>query len=311
MPTFNSCRCCKSYTGLLRCAAFPKGIPVSIVAEGEAHDHVLPGQEGEFIFSPDKTPENEAQDAAITAQEQAPQPAGRVSKPGSSKEAKKSLNDASSDVVEKSLTGAMKPGHKYLRREAKAGGGYKYWYLTEEGHEVEGAEPDSKTPKVSLGFIDCGEKDTKARRITNVSTKQATITAQEIEDGVTLERLNDIGVPVFRYKTQVTIHGKLPDFNPDVKVNDYRWVFKNANGSIGIRYGAIDAAKKRTMMACESIAARRKNAKVSASMDSQGLILGKWFMEKEDALAALGEMNKLSGLFYGCLLYTSPSPRDS
>jgi hypothetical protein len=79
MPTYNSCRVCSNYTGLLRCAAFPKGIPVSIVAEGEAHDHVLDGQVGDFIFSPDKTPENEAQDAAITAQEQAPQPAGATS----------------------------------------------------------------------------------------------------------------------------------------------------------------------------------------------------------------------------------------
>ena len=43
-----------------------------------------------------------------------------------------------------------------------------------------------------------GVKDKKARRRVNVSSKQANITASEIESGVTLETLQSLNVPVFQ-----------------------------------------------------------------------------------------------------------------
>jgi len=88
-----------------------------------------------------------------------------------------------------------------------------------------------------------GESDTKARRRSNVSDKVANITASEIENGVTLEKLESLNVPVFRYGTQITIHGKLPGVESGY-INGYKSLVKNNNGSIGVRYVAIDAEKK-------------------------------------------------------------------
>ena len=94
----------------------------------------------------------------------------------------------------------------------------------------------------------CGVKeDEKARRRINASDAVANITAEEIQrDGVTIERLGNIGVPVFRYQTQITIHGVLPDIG-NGRVDHYKSLVKNENGSLGVRYAAIDAAKKRLL----------------------------------------------------------------
>lgn len=89
-------------------------------------------------------------------------------------------------------------------------------------------------------------RDTKARRVSNVAPGTvANITAETLESGVELEALESLNVPVFRYGTQITIHGKLPDFNEAARPGGYRAVFRNANGSVGVRYAAIDGAKKR------------------------------------------------------------------
>ena len=92
-----------------------------------------------------------------------------------------------------------------------------------------------------------GVKDDKARRVLNTSSKTANITAEQIEQGVTLEELCNINVPVYRYQTQVTIHGNMPDFNPLSRPAGYKSIFKNENGSLGVRYIAVDAAKKETI----------------------------------------------------------------
>lgn len=88
MPTYNMCRICSHYQGLLRCEAFPKGIPPAYITEGDVHDHVIPGQEGDFIFAPDKTPENAAQDANVQAQEAQDKAAGSGKAPETPKVAK-------------------------------------------------------------------------------------------------------------------------------------------------------------------------------------------------------------------------------
>jgi hypothetical protein len=85
--------------------------------------------------------------------------------------------------------------------------------------------------------------DDKARRRLNVSTKPAGISGEEIQKGVTSEQLLAIKVPVFFYKTQITIHGKLPDVG-DGQVLTYKCLIKNQNGSVGVRYIAIDGEKK-------------------------------------------------------------------
>lgn len=66
-----------------------------------------------------------------------------------------------------------------------------------------------------------------------------------IENGVTLEDLEKITkkLPIFKYKTQITIHGKFPKLN-NQKVFGYKSIFQNKNGSIGVKYNAIDEQKR-------------------------------------------------------------------
>ena len=100
------------------------------------------------------------------------------------------------------------------------------------------------TTHEKLESIEC-RKDDKARRVLNAAPDcLATITANELESGVTLERLESLNVPVYRYGTQITIHGKLPEFRENARPGGFRAVFLNGNGSVGVRYAAIDAEKK-------------------------------------------------------------------
>lgn len=96
-----------------------------------------------------------------------------------------------------------------------------------------------------LESIDC-RRDDKARRVSNVAPDTvADITADELENGVSLERLEALNVPVLAYSGQVTIHGKLPAFDPAARPAGYKSLFMNGNGSAGVKYCAIDAEKKK------------------------------------------------------------------
>jgi hypothetical protein len=150
--------------------------------------------------------------------------------------------------------------------------------------------------------------DTKARRVSNVSRKTANVTADEIEDGVTIERLEDIGVPVFKYQTQLTIHGRLPEFSDTARPGGYKSVCQNQNGSVGVRYVAIDGAKKQTIVKASRMATvqdrmREENQhgdRWHASINSKGLVVTKYFAEKADCLAAYREFPR--DLFAGSVM---------
>jgi hypothetical protein len=69
-------------------------------------------------------------------------------------------------------------------------------------------------------------------------------TLDEIESqGVTCERLESLGVPVFYYKTQITIHGLFPELINQY-LTGYKSIFQNQNKSIGVKYIAVDYLKK-------------------------------------------------------------------
>lgn len=152
-----------------------------------------------------------------------------------------------------------------------------------------------------LEQIDC-KRDDKARRVANVAPRTvANITADTIENGVTLEALEALNVPVLRYATQVTIHGKLPEFNEYARPGGYKSIIRNGNGSIGVRYCAIDAGKKALInMACKVAGSW------SAMMTSQGFQISQGFYvrdetereaKKAETLAALRSLP--TGLFFG------------
>ena len=70
--------------------------------------------------------------------------------------------------------------------------------------------------------------------------------------GITSEQLDDINIPIFKYKTQITIHG-LPERQIKEKLHGYKRIVNNLNKSIGIKYNAIDLEKKRYIYKVNSI----------------------------------------------------------
>ena len=67
----------------------------------------------------------------------------------------------------------------------------------------------------------------------------------EIEAGnFTCEMINQLSgkFPIFHYQTQITIHG---NFGPVTRnyIGGYKNIFQNQNGSVGIKWSAIDTAK--------------------------------------------------------------------
>lgn len=146
--------------------------------------------------------------------------------------------------------------------------------------------------------------DEKARRVLNVSTETASISADEIERGVTIERLAEIGVPVFRYSTQVTIHGVIPDFNPEARPLGYKSIFRNQNGSLGVKYVAIDGAKKKLIVQAANLS--KLESKFSAHLNSSGLELAFCTTDKDKAISAFKAFPKdliIGGLYAARGLY--------
>lgn len=90
---------------------------------------------------------------------------------------------------------------------------------------------------------------TDAKHILNTSTKKVSEDIlREIEDGgVTTERLQEFiknGMDIYQYQTQITIHGIFPELFNNY-LGGYKTLFQNKNKSIGVKWQAIDTAKKK------------------------------------------------------------------
>lgn len=80
-------------------------------------------------------------------------------------------------------------------------------------------------------------------RAANVSLSKEVLNSIE-DNGITSEQLENLGVPVFKYQTQITIHGIFPILEGNGRIGGYKWLFQNKNLSLGVKYNAIDATKK-------------------------------------------------------------------
>ncbi len=80
----------------------------------------------------------------------------------------------------------------------------------------------------------------------NLSKKHIDMSSlNDIENGVSIEYLENIKLPICKYKTQITIHGNFPAESINVlNKSRYKYIFQNKNQSIGIKYNAIDWHKK-------------------------------------------------------------------
>lgn len=94
-------------------------------------------------------------------------------------------------------------------------------------------------------------KKTKINRKNKKNRKRVKVSSSildKIEKGISIEELEKIGknLPIFKYKTQITIHGLFPQLKKS-RVYGYKNIFQNKNKSIGIRYNAIDEQKRREL----------------------------------------------------------------
>jgi hypothetical protein len=142
-------------------------------------------------------------------------------------------------------------------------------------------------------------QDEKARRRSNTAPNgKPGITAEELAQGVTLEQLQALPVPVLAYQTQITIHGQFPPVSP--LCAGYKLLTRNANGSLGIRYAGIDAVKKKTI----ANALRVGGSTWGALLDSRGLTLQRRVESVQDGREMLAAIP--TGIYGGAGLFRCP-----
>lgn len=61
--------------------------------------------------------------------------------------------------------------------------------------------------------------------------------------GITSEQIENWAAPVFKYNTQITVHGFF-NLESNGRLNGYKNLILNQNESLGIKYNAVDAEKK-------------------------------------------------------------------
>lgn len=112
----------------------------------------------------------------------------------------------------------------------------------------------------------------------------------EIEDkGLSIERLNHLSkinnLPVFYYLGQVTIHGIWDDLKGSAYIGGYKSLVRNGNGSLGVRYNAIDDEKvDRLLLAFEHL-----NHIVKQSNPDQKIDVFKYYSNSKGRTFAIGE----------------------
>ena len=123
------------------------------------------------------------------------------------------------------------------------------------------------------------------------------------KEGVTLEQLKefeDEGLDIFRYKTQITIHGIFPKLKSK-RLGDYKSLIENKNRSIGVKWRAIDLDKKHHIFDI----LKRYIPKLSLVSSSKDLFLRRIsFIESQSDLESkLIEFKEIANKFDKTLFY--------
>lgn len=149
--------------------------------------------------------------------------------------------------------------------------------------------------------LDFNSKDKKNK--VNRSNEEVSIDILEkIEKGIDIEFLETTSLPVFCYQTQITIHGKFPANLSTNRVGGYKNLFQNQNGSIGIKYNAIDFSKKNDLIkVCENLDYNENQWRANLNSSSFSLSQVFKFPTKEEALTKFNEVK----------LENSKFPKDS
>lgn len=141
----------------------------------------------------------------------------------------------------------------------------------------------------------------------NITNKSNVVVPQSIldvieSDGATSEILDTIGTKVFKYRTQITIHGLFPELKNNY-IGGYKNMFQNKNLSIGVKYNAIDRDKKQRIFSKIRAFLSGWNV-VDNSTEYNIYKSSNHFHTKDDYLKLLPEYQKLAesinkDLFFG------------
>lgn len=161
-------------------------------------------------------------------------------------------------------------------------------------------------------FFETSNYDSK--NITNKGTQvipQAALEKIESE-GATLEFLQELKAPIFKYKTQITIHGLFPELKNNY-LGGYKSIFQNKNLSIGVKWNAVDYTKKKEIYGTITRYCKGWNTQRN-STDYYIYKTSKYFKTKDEYKEILestkAELTHIDNkLFYGnCGVYLSQHP---
>ena len=125
---------------------------------------------------------------------------------------------------------------------------------------------------------------------------------EEIEKkGISLERLESLGLPIYKYQTQITIHGVFEGLSTSrVGIGNYKNLMLNDNKTLGVKYNAIDAEKKRTVTKAlrfdNKLSKSEGDKSFSYHADSRGFSLSKYktATDKAEIIKLAQELKKES-----------------
>jgi hypothetical protein len=131
------------------------------------------------------------------------------------------------------------------------------------------------TEKHQLIFSKEVNYDTRKTNNRSLAVIPQSIIKEIEEQGVTIERIDALDIPVFKYKTQITLHGVFDEkMSNYAGFGGYKNLIVNQNKSLGVRYNGVDGKKK--SLIAEALSFYNKNDadfKFRVQADSRGFAI--------------------------------------
>ena len=108
--------------------------------------------------------------------------------------------------------------------------------------EESDTEPSSENVFVATNY----DKKHKLNTAPNLNIPESVVESLR-KEGLTIENIDELtkqGFPVYKYRTQITIHGICPELKSKRSAGGYVTLERNENKSLGINWRAIDEKKK-------------------------------------------------------------------
>lgn len=128
----------------------------------------------------------------------------------------------------------------------------------------------------------------------NILNRSQGVVSQEIIDqiesgGITSEMLQGFPFPIFKYRTQITLHGKFNTDRDYYITGGYKNLIINKNKSLGVKYSAIDMQKKLFI----NKVLRLEESRFFMDINSSHSVIGAYLVYSETNLETMKQVFKL------------------